>query len=130
MALGEAYFDLKQYAPAASALAKVPPSHPSAGRAQFLLAVCDLYLGQPDRAESALADLSTRVPLPEVYNNLGVARARLGVPTALDPLQKAVATDPNDADYRFNLAVALFRKGAATGSTREIRTFLPASPNH
>jgi len=129
MALGEAYFDLKQYDPAAAALAKVPPSHPSAGRAQFLLAACDLYLGQPDKAEPTLADLSTRVPLPEVYNNLGVARARLGMPTALDPLQKAATTDPNDADYRFNLAVALFRKGDAAGSTREIRTFLVSNPN-
>ena len=129
MALGEAYFDLKQYDSAVAALAKVPPSHPSAGRAQFLLAVCELYLGQPDKAEPTLADLSTRMPLPEVYNNLGVARARLGKPTALDPLQKAAATDPGDTDYRFNLAVALFRNGDAAGSTREIRTFLVANPN-
>jgi tetratricopeptide (TPR) repeat protein len=129
MALGEAYFDLKQYDPAAAALAKVPPSHPSAGRAQFWLGLCDLYLGQPDKAEPTLADLSLRVPLPEVYNNLGVARARLGKPSALDPIQKAADTDPDDADYRFNLAVALFRKGDATGSTREIRTFLAANPN-
>ena len=129
MGLGEAYFDAKQYDPAAAALAKVPRSHPSAGRAQFLLALCDLYLGQPDKAEPTLADLSTRVPLPEVYNNLGVARARLGKPTALDPLQKAAGIDPGDSDYRFNLAVALFRKGDATGSTREIRTFLAANPN-
>jgi len=129
MALGEAYFDLKQYDPAAAALAKVPPSHPSAGRAQFLLAVCELYLGQPDKAEPTLADLSTRVPLPEVYNNLGEARARLGKPTALDPLQRAASTDPGDTDYRFNLAVALFRNGDAAGSTREIRTFLAANPN-
>lgn len=129
MALGEAYFDAKQYDPAAAALAKVPPTYFSAGRAQFLLGLCDLYLGQPDKAEPTLADLSTRVPLPEVYNNLGVARARLGKPSALDPLQRAADTDPGDADYRFNLAVALFRKGDAAGSTREIRTFLAANPN-
>lgn len=129
MALGEAYFDAKEYDHAAAALAKVPPSHPSAGRAQFLLALCDLYLGQPDKAEPTLADLSTRVPLPEVYNNLGVARARMGKATALDPLQKAAETDPGDADYRFNLALALFRKGDALGSTREIRTFLVANPD-
>lgn len=129
MALGEAYFATKQYDPAAAALAKVPPLHPSAGRAQFLLGLCDLYLGQPDKAETTLAELSRRVPLPEVYNNLGVARGRLGKATALDPLQKAAEADPDDADYRFNLAVALFRKGDATGSTREIRTFLAANPN-
>jgi len=129
MALGEAYFDAKQYDPAAAALAKVPPTYFLAGRAQFLLGLCDLYLGQPDKAEPTLADLSTRVPLPEVYNNLGVARARLGKPTALDPLQKAADTDPADPDYQFNLALALFRKGDATGSTREIRALLAANPN-
>jgi tetratricopeptide (TPR) repeat protein len=129
MAMGESYFEAKQYEPAAAALAKVPPSHPSAGRAQFLLGLCDLYLGQPDKAEPTFADLSLRVPLPEVYNNLGVARARLGKASALDPLQRAADTDPDDADYRFNLALALFRKGDATGSTREIRTFLAANPN-
>jgi tetratricopeptide (TPR) repeat protein len=129
MALGEAYFAAKQYEPAVAALAKVPPSRSSAGRAQFLLGLCHLYLGQPDKAEATLADLSTRVSSPEVYNNLGVARSRLGKPTALDPLQKAAETDPNDADYRFNLAVALFRNGDATASTREIRTFLAANPN-
>jgi tetratricopeptide (TPR) repeat protein len=129
MALGEAYFDSKQYDPAAATLAKVPASHPSAGRAQFLLGLCDLYLGQPEKAEPTLADLSTRVPLPEVFNNLGVARSRLGRMTALEPLQRAAETDPSDSDYRFNLAVALFRKGDATASTREIRTFLAANPN-
>jgi len=129
MALGEAYFDANSTTPAAAALAKVPPHVLFAGRAQFLLGLCDLYLGQPDKAEPTLADLSTRVPLPEVYNNLGVARARLGKPTALDPLQKAADTDPADPDYQFNLARALFRKGDATGSTREIRALLAANPN-
>jgi tetratricopeptide (TPR) repeat protein len=129
MALGEAYFDAKQYDPAATALAKVPSSNPSAGRAEFLLGLCDLYLGQPDKAEATFADLAARVPLPEVYNNLGVARSRLGKPTALEALQKAADTDPEDADYRFNLAVALSRKGDATASTREVRTFLAANPN-
>lgn len=129
MALGETYFDAKQYDSAATALAKVPLTHPSSGRAQFLTGLCDLYLNQADKAETAFADLATRAPLPEVYNNLGVAQARLGKPGALEPLQKAADMDPDDADYRFNLAVALFRKGEATAATREIRAFLATNPN-
>ena len=129
MALGETYFDSKQYDPAAAALAKVPPAHALSGRAQFLLGLCNFYLGQPDKAEATFSELETRAPLPEVYNNLGVARARLGKPTALESLQKASDADPSDADYHFNLAVALFRKGDAVASTRELRTFLATNPN-
>src|SRR5882672_2513504 len=128
MALGEAYFDSNQYDAAAASLAKIPPMHPASGRAQFLLGLCALYLGQPDKAETSFADLARRVPLPEVYNNLGVARARLGK-SELESLQKAAETDPDDADYQFNMAVALFRKGDATASTRELRSFLAVSPN-
>ncbi len=128
MALGEAYFDSNQYDAAAASLAKIPPMHPASGRAQFLLGLCALYLGQPDKAETSFADLARRVPLPEVYNNLGVARARLGK-SELESLQKAAETDPDDADYQFNMAVALFRKGDATASTCELRSFLAVSPN-
>ncbi len=129
MALGETYFETKQYDPASVTLAKIPPTHPSAGRAQFLAGLCALYLGQPDKAEAMFTSLAMRVPLPEVYNNLGVARARLGKPSALEPLQKAATGDPEDSDYRFNLAVELFRKGDAAASTRELRNFLAANPN-
>lgn len=129
MALGEWYFDSKQYDPAAAALAKIPSSHPAADRAQFMLGLCSLYLGQPDKAETSFADLAARLPLPEVYNNLGVARARMGKPSALESLQKASDANPDDAEYHFNLAVALFRKGDLSASTRELRIFLAANSN-
>ena len=128
LALGEAYFETKQYEPAAAALAKVLPNNSSSGLAQFLAGLCALYLNQYEQAEKTFAQLATRVPLPEVYNNLGVARARRGERTALEALQKAGDLDPDDGDYRFNLAVALFRNGDATASTREVRRVLAASP--
>jgi tetratricopeptide (TPR) repeat protein len=72
--------------------------------------------------------LAARVPLPEVYNNLGVAQARRGKRSALDAFQKAADVDPGDPDYSFNLAVALYRKGDAAASTRALREFLAANP--
>jgi tetratricopeptide (TPR) repeat protein len=128
MALGQAYFETKQYELAAAALAKVPPAHPSGGQAQFLLGLCAFYLGQFEKAESTFAGLAARVPLPEVYNNLGVAQARRGKHSAVDALQKAADIDPGDSDYSFNLAVALYRKGDAAASTRALREFLAANP--
>jgi thioredoxin-like negative regulator of GroEL/TolB-like protein len=128
-ALGEAEFENKQYEIAAGALMKVPPAHPSFTQAQFLLGLCALNLGQFEKSESAFSDLATRLPLPEVYNNLGVARARRGQPSSLEMFQKAANADPEDSDYRFNLAVAMCRKGDTIGCTRELRTFLASNPN-
>ena len=128
LALGEAYFDAKQYEPATGALGKVSPANALFGQAQFLLGLCALDLSQFEKAETTFAQLAARVPLPEVYNNLGVARARRGERSALEALQKASATDPEDSDYRFNVAVALFRNGDANVSTREVRKVLASNP--
>jgi len=128
LGLGQAYFEAKQYEPAAAALAKVSPTQAVGGQAQFLLGLCQFYLGQFDKAESAFAELASRVPLPEVYNNLGVMQARRGRPTAADQFQRANETDPGDSDYSFNLAVALYRKNDSAGATRALRETLAANP--
>ncbi len=128
LGLGQAYFEAKQYEPAAAALAKVSPTQAVGGQAQFLLGLCQFYLGQFDKAESAFAELASRVPLPEVYNNLGVMQARRGRPTAADQFQRANETDPGDSDYSFNLAVALYRKNDSAGATRALRETLEANP--
>ena len=129
LGLGQAHFEAKQYEPAAAALAKVSPTHALGGQALFLLGLCDFYLGQFEKAETAFTELAARVPLPEVYNNLGVARARRDRPAAADQFQRANETDPGDSDYSFNLAVALYRKGDAAASTRALRETLAANPS-
>ena len=100
--------------------------------------MCALNLGQFEKSELIFAELATRLPLSEIYNNLGVARARgpsssgqpsSGQPSSLELFQKAATADPDDDDYRFNLAVAMCRKGDTIGCTRELRTFLTANPN-
>ena len=129
LGIGQAYFEAKQYEPAAAALAKVSPTQAVGGQAQFLLGLCEFYLGQFERAETAFNELAARVPLPEVYNNLGVAQARRGRPGAADQFQRANDTDPGDSDYSFNLAVALYRKGDSAGATRALRETLAANPS-
>ena len=86
--------------------------HPADGEASFLLGMSDFYLGNYDKAFVAFNYLATRLPLPEVYNNLGVVESRRGhFPAAVEFFSKAVEADPNDSDCRFNLSVALYQQG-------------------
>ena len=79
--------------------------------------MAEFYLGSYDKAYAAFNYLATRLPLTEVYNNLGVVEARRGhLPAAVEYFSKAVEADPNDSDYRFNLSVALYGKGDCDGS--------------
>jgi tetratricopeptide (TPR) repeat protein len=59
------------------------------------------------------------LPLPEVVNNQGVAASRRGQ-DATAFFQQAVAADPNDPDYQFNLAVAMSRKKDTAAALRAI----------
>jgi Tfp pilus assembly protein PilF len=82
----------------------------------------EFYRGNFDKAFAAFSYLSTRLPLTEVYNNLGVMEARRGRrASAVEYFSKASNADPNDGDYRFNLAVALFKNGDSAGAARQLR---------
>jgi len=127
--LGSAYYDGHEYEPAIMWLAKVPKDDRSAGEATFLIGMAEYNRGNLDRAYTAFNTLATRLPLTEVYNNLGVVDARRGRRTAAtDYFLKAVAADPNDPDYRFNLGLALFKNGDNAGAARELREELKLRP--
>ena len=89
----------------------------------------EYYRGNLDRAYTAFSYLATRLPLTEVYNNLGVVDARRGRHTAaVDYFSKSVAADPNDPDYRFNLALALFKNGDAAGAAHQLKEEIQRRP--
>jgi Flp pilus assembly protein TadD len=69
------------------------------------------------------------LPLAEIYNNLGVVLDHRDRKLAVEDLQKAVTGDPNDADYRFNLAVELYRNGDRPAAARQLRESLALKPN-
>ncbi|HEY4932156.1 MAG TPA: tetratricopeptide repeat protein [Terriglobales bacterium] len=128
--LGKVYYENHEYEQAAVWLGKVPKDNPIAGQSMFLLGMSEYYRGNLDRAYTAFSDLATRLPLTEVYNNLGVVDARRGRRSAaVEYFSKAVAADPNDPDYRFNLAVALFKNGDSGGATRQLKEGLQRRPN-
>jgi len=127
--LGKAYYAGRDYQQAAAWLARVSRTDPPASEANFYLGLALFYAGDFERAESAFSFVASRLPLTEVYNNLGVVNARRGKKNAVEYFQKAADTDPTDPDYRFNLGVALSRAGDSAGATRELKEALRLRPS-
>ena len=129
MLLAKTYFAQKEYAQAEPWLAKIPSTSSAYSEANFLLGLCEYHLGHLDRAYTAFSATAERVPLTEVLNNLGVVESRRARHDAADYFEKAVKADPADADYHFNLAVALYRKGDSAGAQRQLRETLNRRPS-
>jgi len=128
LALGKTYFDNRDYEQASTWLARVPKTEEEASEANFFLGLCAFYQGNYAAAEEAFRFTAQRLPLIEVYNNLGVVMARRGKRDALDYFQRAVSADARDPDYRFNLAVSLYRAGDQTRAARELKEVVALRP--
>src|SRR5262249_48732632 len=122
--LGKTFYAARDYVSAAEWLAKVPPDSANGNEAQFYLGLAAFNAGQTEKSAAAFRALAARLPLTEVYNNLGVASARLGDKRARDYFEKSVENDPNDPDYHFKLAVALARESRPQEAARELHAVL------
>ena len=128
LALGKAQYTSGQYNDAAVTLAKIPRTDRAALEAGFYLGLARFNAAKYAEAESSFAFVATRLPLPEVVNNQGVAASRQGHDaTAL--FQRASTADPKDADYHFNLAVAALNRGDAATTASELAQSLKLRPN-
>ncbi|HYU46252.1 MAG TPA: tetratricopeptide repeat protein [Terriglobales bacterium] len=128
--LGKAYLAQRTYDLAISALSQVPPSSAYARAASFYLGLAAFYHGDFARAENAFEFVAARLPLAEVYNNLGVVAARRGRRNSAEYFEKAIRNDPSDPDYHFNLGISLSLAGDRSGAAREVRKTLDQSPNN
>jgi tetratricopeptide (TPR) repeat protein len=127
LALGKAEFAQRNYDGAAVTLAKIPHTDRRALEANFYIGLARFNSAKYAEAESAFAFVASRLPLPEVVNNQAVASSRQGH-DATPLFQRASTADPNDADYHYNLAVALLRKGDFAGAQREVDLALKLRP--
>ena len=127
LALGKALYGQRQFDEAAATLAKIPETSPLALEAHFYIGLARFNSARYADAEAAFGFIANRLPLPEVINNQAVAASRQGHDAS--PLfQRVVAADPNDADYHFNLAVSLLRRGDFAGAGQEIDAALKLRP--
>jgi Flp pilus assembly protein TadD/TolB-like protein len=127
--LGKAYYRERQYAQAMPCLSRVPQNDPLAREANFYLGLSAYYQGDFSRSEAAFEFVAARLPLPEVYNNLGVVLTRRDRKVAAGYFQKAVAADPNDPDYRFNLGLDLYLSGDVSGASHQLREAVSLKPS-
>jgi tetratricopeptide (TPR) repeat protein len=127
LALGKSQFAQRDYDQAAATLAKIPRADRRSLEANFYIGLARFNSAKYVEAESAFAFVASRLPLPEVVNNQAVASSRQGH-DATPLFQRASTADPNDADYHYNLAVALLRKGDFAGAQREVDLTLKLRP--
>ena len=123
LALGKEQYAASKFEAAAATLAKVPPTDRMALEANFYRGLARFNIARYAEAASAFAFVAASLPLPEVVNDEGVAASRQGKDAAALFVQ-VIAADPNDADYHFNLAVALLGRSDIAGATREVEQAL------
>ena len=107
--LGRIQYEAGDYKSALEQLTQVEERDPRYDEAQFYVAVCQDALGQIDASLAAHQKLAERLPLYEVYNNIGVLYIKQKqYQPALNHLKPAVDAMPRDSDTLFNLGYAYF----------------------
>lgn len=128
-ALGQAYFEQRDYASAASWFSRVPATDKKGSEAAFYSGVCHLLRNDPARAETSFRAAVERVAVPEGRNDLGVALARQeNWREAAAQWQQAQKLDPEESDYWFNLGLASLRMDEPAAAVRPLREALKRRP--
>ena len=110
-AMGRLYAGQEEWRHAVQWLRKVDPGDSRHSEAQFLLGLALYYTAEFPGAAAAFAEVARKVPLNEVFNNLGAAQSRSNQPEAVANFRRALEGDEADPDYHFNLGYALWKQG-------------------
>jgi len=146
--LGEVYFSRRDCNLALPWYARIPNTHDRYTEAVFATGVCRLLLSQPDRAQEVFTSLREGLrrgtgadagasssisggDLPEILNNLALAKARLGdVAGAQTDLQRAADLDPDEDDYPFNLGLLALQSNDASNAAGYFREAADREPDN
>lgn len=128
-ALGQYYFEHKDYADSARWLGKIEESDANYSESLFLRAVDEFFMGREQSAEKDFESLAKVLPLDEVSNNLGVLEARRGhYSEALENFERAFRSNPSDADFCFNRGVALWYQKHYPEAAESLQAAVQANP--
>jgi tetratricopeptide (TPR) repeat protein len=137
-AIGDAYYARRDCDSALIWFAKVPKTHDRYVEAAFATGVCRLLMNQPDKAEEVFASLQEALrnnlvsgaDLPEILNNLALARARQNnVAAAVADLRRAAELDPDEDDYPFNLGLLALGANDFAGAADHFREASEREPD-
>jgi tetratricopeptide (TPR) repeat protein len=129
-ALGQVYYGRRDCTSALQWLSRVPRTSLRYAEAVFATGVCRLWTDEPDKAEAVFVSLQTALKdnlvsggdLPEILNNLGLARARQGkTGEGVTALRRAAELDPEEDDYPVNLGLAYLRASEFAKAADEFR---------
>jgi len=138
-ALGEAYFTRRDCDSALPWYARVPKTHDRYVESVFATGVCRLLLGQPDHAEEVFTSLQQALKnsmvsgadLPEILNDLAIARARQGkTAAAQSDLRSAAELDPDEDVYPFNLGLLALQSNDPTAAAGYFREAVEREPDN
>jgi tetratricopeptide (TPR) repeat protein len=129
-AIGDAYYARRDCDSALIWFAKVPKTHDRYVEAVFATGVCRLLMNQPEKAEEVFVSLQgalrnnlvSGADLPEILNNLALARARENnTAAAVADLRRAAELDPDEDDYPFNLGLLALGANDFSGAANYFR---------
>jgi tetratricopeptide (TPR) repeat protein/nucleotide-binding universal stress UspA family protein len=107
--LGRIRFEAGEYKEALEQLVLIDDKNPRYDEAQFYIGVAEDALGHIDQSLTSLKRLAARLPLFEVYNNIGVLFIKQKqFKDAIEHLKPASDAAPRDTDTLFNLGYAYF----------------------
>jgi tetratricopeptide (TPR) repeat protein/TolB-like protein len=138
-AIGEVYFGRNDCNSALPWFSRVPAANARSVEAAFSIGVCRLRLGQADKAVAVFESLEeglehslvSGADLPEILNNLGLARALQGnLVSAQTVLGRARDLDPDQDDYPFNLGLLALRQNELPTATTHFREALRREPDN
>jgi len=121
--LGRIYFEGADYKEAIEQLIQIDDRDPRYDESQFYVGAAQSALGQEDAALATNQKLATRLPLFEVYNNIGVLLIKKkNYADAVEHLKPAVDAAPRDSDTVFNLGYAYFLAKDYSGAAATLKT--------
>lgn len=107
--IGRVHLEAAEYKEAVEELAMVTDKDPRFDEARFYVGVAQDSLGQTEKALDTHQKLAIRLPLFEVYSNIGVLMIKLKrYNDAISHLKPALDAAPRDTDTLFNLGYAYF----------------------
>lgn len=127
--LGELLVEQEAFGQAVSYLDRVQRPDPNFWQASFLAGIARFEMGEYRAAIQYFDRVAREVPLSEVINNLGVSQFRAGLVEAADTLRRSLEGDEKDADYHFNLGLALMSRAAWAQAADEFRAVLDRDSN-